>query len=136
MCRCTGLGTHCYIRHSLDKPGSKINTSPRLSTPFNLLFVTRSRPTVPKISRKVIHSFAKMPCSECLASRFSTAGPRLWNSLPEDVQSASLLTISRQLKHYFYSAVISGHYSVAVSSQRWTLKLRYLGHYKYSSNVM
>jgi len=33
----------------------------------------------------------------------STAGPQLYNSLPEDVQSASSLTIfRRQLKHYLF----------------------------------
>ena len=55
---------------------------------------------------------------------FSTAGPRLCNSLPEDVQSALSLTIfRRQLKRYLF-----GNRTSFCSC--FTLKLRYLSHYK------
>ena len=33
---------------------------------------------------------------------FATAGPRLWNSLPADVRSASLLTFRRKLKTHLF----------------------------------
>ena len=47
---------------------------------------------------------------------FSTGGQRLWNSLPQDVQSVSSLTIfSPTTETVLISAVIPGHYSVAVS---------------------
>jgi len=45
----------------------------------------------------------KRQCNESVRNdrSFSTAGPRLWNSLPEDVQSSSTLTIFRRNHIYF-----------------------------------
>ena len=40
---------------------------------------------------------------QTLRSRFAAAGPRLWNSLPVDVQSApSLTTFRRKLKTHLF----------------------------------
>jgi len=44
-----------------------------------------------------------------------SASPELWNSLPDDVTSASSSTVFRQkLKMHFISAVMSGHIACLV----------------------
>jgi len=41
-----------------------------------------------------------------------SAGPKLWNSLPDDITSALSLTVAKA-ENTFISAVTSGHYYVA-----------------------
>jgi len=51
---------------------------------------------------------------------FATAGLGIWNSVPEDVTSAtSLLTFRRKMKTYLItSTILPGHYLVTVSVVR------------------
>ena len=45
---------------------------------------------------------------------FAVAGPRLWNTLPEDITSApSFLVFRQKTEDSFVSAMLSGHYIVA-----------------------
>ena len=56
---------------------------------------------------------------------FAVAGPRLRNTLSEDITSApSLPVFRRKLKTQFVSAILSGHYIVACATccARWLLR--------------
>ena len=62
------------------------------------------------------------PLPEFLLFRPFSAGPRLCNCLPQDVQSASSMTMFRpKLKFHFLSTVIHRHYS-AKRLPQWTSK--------------
>ena len=50
---------------------------------------------------------------------FAVAGPRLWNTLRDDITSVPycLLVFRQKLKTHFVSAILSGHYAVACLAQ-------------------
>ena len=58
---------------------------------------------------------------------FAVAGPRLWNTLPDDITSSpSLLVFRRKLKIHLFrqTAILPGHCIVAFAAccARWSLK--------------
>jgi len=75
-------------------------------------------------------NWVRQPVAACHCRRSPLlllgAGPRLWNSLPADVQMAPSLTTFRQKLRTFISAIILRHCSLAASLAIVVLRLVFL----------